>query len=542
MTRPISRRSLLALALAPVCARGGALPRGGQLRFCLRSEPKTFHPLLVEEGSSETSRYLTGGVLIRVNRQTQLPEPDLALSWKTSPDGRRIIFQLREGVTFSDGGPFSSADVAFTLRALLDPQLHSPTGDAFRSGAGSLMVEAARPDRVTTIFPAPVAGLERLFDQVAILPSGSPLPPAGEGKPPACLGPFVVAEYKPGDHVLLRRNPRYWKTDPSGRRLPYLDSIRLDIQRNREVELLRFRRGEIHLINNLDSEHFEQLSKQGGLSAHDAGPSLEAEMIWFNQVAAAPIPAHQKQWFRAQGFRRAVSEAIHREDLCRVVYHGHATAGAGPISPANRLWFHQGLKPHAFDPRGALGRLEAEGFRRERGGLVDRQGHAVEFSLITNAGNKSRERMAAMVQQDLAQIGIRLNVVALDFSSLLERITRTFHYEACLLGLVNVDLDPNGQMNVWLSSSSNHQWNPRQKSPETPWEAEIDRLMTAQPRPWIAARERRTSTGCRKSSGTRRLSSTWCTRIRSRLPLLLCATTRLSRVGRRRTGMPSGYT
>ena len=84
------------------------------------------------------------------------------------------------------------------------------------------------------------------------------------------------------------------------------------------------------------------------------------------------------------------------------------------------------------------------------------------------------------MQQDLAPLGIRLNIVTLDFPSLLERIGKSFQYESCILGMVNVDLDPSGQMNVWISSSSNHQWNPNQKSPETPWEAEIDRLMRQQ--------------------------------------------------------------
>jgi peptide/nickel transport system substrate-binding protein len=112
--------------------------------------------------------------------------------------------------------------------------------------------------------------------------------------------------------------------------------------------------------------------------------------------------------------------------------------------------------------------------------LFDSQGHAVEFSVITNAGNKSREKMSAMIQQDLAKIGVRLNVVTLDFPSLIERIARTFDYEACLLGLVNDELDPNSQMNVWLSSSENHQWNPRESKPATDWEAEIDNLMRAQ--------------------------------------------------------------
>jgi peptide/nickel transport system substrate-binding protein len=115
------------------------------------------------------------------------------------------------------------------------------------------------------------------------------------------------------------------------------------------------------------------------------------------------------------------------------------------------------------------------------GVLKDRDGHAVEFSLITNAGNKYRERMAAMIQQDLSGIGVKLNIVTLDFPSLIERITRSFDYEACLLGLINNDLDPNSsQMNVWLSSGENHQWNPSQKTPATPWEAEIDKLMHEQ--------------------------------------------------------------
>jgi peptide/nickel transport system substrate-binding protein len=85
-----------------------------------------------------------------------------------------------------------------------------------------------------------------------------------------------------------------------------------------------------------------------------------------------------------------------------------------------------------------------------------------------------------MIQQDLRAIGITVNVTTLDFPSLIQRISQDFNYEAALLGLVNVELDPNSQMNVWLSSSDEHQWNPKQKTPATPWEAEIDRLMRAQ--------------------------------------------------------------
>jgi peptide/nickel transport system substrate-binding protein len=446
----------------------------GTLRFCLRNEPKTFDPLKVEDDGSAAIRYLTGGVLVRVNRQTQELEPELALSWKVSKDGRQISFRLRSGVSFSDGTAFSAADVAYTVQQLMDPTLHSATGDAFRSGTGSVETKIISPTQISVRFPAPVAGLDRLFDQVAILSEHSPK------KEMAVLGPFMVADYKPGATVLLQRNPYYWKTDEQGRKLPYLDSIELDIQPNRDVEMLRFKRGELDLINSLDSEYFDKLAATSPQLVHDAGPSLDSEQLWFNEVAKAPIPDYKKNWFRSVSFRRAISEAINREDLSRIVFHGHAQPALGPFSPANKFWFNSKLKPQPYDPGAALKALEGEGFRIENGTLKDKDGNEVVFSIITNAGNKARERMAVLIQDDLQKIGIHVNVVTLDFPSLIERMTQSFDYEAIILGLTNVDLDPDGEMNVWLSSSENHQWNPQEKVPETPWEADIDRLMRAQ--------------------------------------------------------------
>ena len=202
--------------------------------------------------------------------------------------------------------------------------------------------------------------------------------------------------------------------------------------------------------------------------------------MWFNQVPGSPLPAYKKAWFTSTNFRRAISASINREDLARVVFRGHARPAVSWLSPANKFWFNARLAPHPFDPKAAMQTLAQDGFRLQNGALHDRDGHLVEFSIITNAGNKYRERMATMIQQDLAGIGIRLNVVTLDFPSLIERITRSFNYEACLLGFVNNDLDPDSQMTVWLSSGENHAWNPAQKSPATAWEAEIDRLMRAQ--------------------------------------------------------------
>ncbi|HZP25163.1 MAG TPA: ABC transporter substrate-binding protein [Terriglobales bacterium] len=445
-----------------------------ELRFYLRSEPKTFNPALVADDSSETVRYLTGGVLLRLNRQSQNLQPELAQAWTVSRDGRTITFTLRKNVRFSDGTPFSALDVKYTMEQLMDPALHSPTGDAFRSSSGRMIVTVLGPDKVAITFPAPVAGLAALFDQVAIVSSQS------ARHEMASLGPFYIAEHKPGSYVYLRRNPNYWKHDVSGRQLPYLDSIKLEIQSNRDIEFLRFTRNEIHLINSMDADYFDRLALSAPAKVRDAGPSLDSEQMWFNQVPTAPIPAYKREWFRSRSFRLAISSGISRDDLCKVVFKGHATPARGPVSPANKFWFNARLQPVPLDTKRALQLLEQDGFRLSSGKLYDRAGHPVEFSIVTNAGNRAREAMATMIQQDLRAAGITVNVVTLDFPSLIQRISKSFDYEAALLGLVNDELDPNAQMNVWLSSSEEHQWNPQQSAPATPWEAEIDQLMRAQ--------------------------------------------------------------
>ena len=137
--------------------------------------------------------------------------------------------------------------------------------------------------------------------------------------------------------------------------------------------------------------------------------------------------------------------------------------------------------------------LQSAGFRRAGANapLLDPAGHPVKFSILTNAGNRGREKMATLIQQDLSALGIEVRVVTLDFPALVERLMHTGDYEACLLGLANVDPDPNAMMNLWLSSSPNHQWNPSEKTPATPWEATIDQEMQTQATAPTAAERKR---------------------------------------------------
>lgn len=463
---------LLALCAGGIGMAAHAEQPGGEIAWALHSEPRTFDPARVDDQSSETVRYLTGGVLLRVNRVTQQTEAALAERWTVSADGRTVLLQLREGLRFSDGSALTAADVVASLRRTLDPATGAPVREEFVQPA-AVVVTAAGQRGVRIQLPQRLVALGKILDEIAIEPA------AHFGDSRVTAGPFRVESVKAGECVLLRRNPFYWKKDGAGRSLPYLETVRMDIVSNRERERLAFARGQYEFIDNVPAEDYDDLAKSTP-GARDLGPSLNTEQMWFNQASWAPLPAFEKAWFANVAFRQAVSMAIHRGDLARIAYRGHATPAYSFVSPANGAWYNRDLRVRHEDPRTALTLLEGAGFRMAGRQLVDAAGNPVRFSILTNAGNRAREKMAALIQQDLAALGMQVSVVRLDFPALVDRLMHTAAYEAALLGLSNVDPDPNGMMNVWMSGSPNHQWNPSEKTPATEWEAEVDRLMQAQ--------------------------------------------------------------
>jgi peptide/nickel transport system substrate-binding protein len=458
----------LAATMATPCSAQAAPRMPGELVWTIGYDPKTFDPAKVDDQESELVRYLTAGVLLRFNRLTQKVEPELAQSWSLSPNGTTLTFRLRSNLQFSDGSGLTSKDAAWSIRRVLDPATGAPAAEEFVSPE-KVTVETPDPSTVVVHLPKRVTGIGKVFDEIAIEPANRP----SEGRVTA--GPFIVADYRRSQYVRLSRSARY--RSAAGGAPAIASGVRLDILENPEQEVRLFARGEYDLIDELQPDYFELLKKKDPTAARDLGPSLNTEQMWFNQSPGAPLPAWEKAWFQSRAFRVAVSQAIHRADLARIAYLGHATPAYTFISPANSAWYNRNVSAPQTDVAVAKAELAREGFHWRGSELEDSAGHAVKFSILTNAGNAARQKMADLIQQDLAALGMQVSVVALDFPALIERLMHTQDYEACLLGLENVDPDPDAMMNVWLSSSPNHQWNPSEKSPATAWEAEIDREM-----------------------------------------------------------------
>jgi peptide/nickel transport system substrate-binding protein len=476
---------------------------GGRLVVSLRAEPKTLNPLTAADAPSR--EVILGAMqadLIHINRATQLTEPALAKSWKVSGDNLQYTLTLRKGLRFSDGHPVDADDVLFTFRVYLDENVHATQRDLLIIGGKPIAVHKADAWTVVFQLPKPYGVGERLFDGLAILPRHLLEKPYSEGKLAqtwtlstpadqwAGLGPFRLKEYVAGQRLVLERNPFYWKQDSKGKRLPYLDELDFLFVPSSDAQVLRFQSGETDVISRLGAENFSALARQQhGYTMSDAGPGLEYNFLFFNLndlgEKGSPEIARKQKWFREVKFRQAVSLAVDREAIVRLVYQGRGAALWGPVTPGNRRWVNTSLSHPVRSIDRARELLKEAGFSGVNdpngdAALMDAEGKPVEFSILTSSSSADRTKMATLIQDDLKQLGMRVQVAPLEFRSLIDRVTQTKEYDACLLGLASFDADPNSDLNVWLSSGGTHLWNPSQTHPATAWEAEIDRLMEQQ--------------------------------------------------------------
>ncbi|MFY9689220.1 MAG: ABC transporter substrate-binding protein [Candidatus Acidiferrales bacterium] len=473
---------------------------GGKLVVALRSEPKTLNPMLAEDAASQdVIRCLTAD-LIDINRATQKTEPALAKSWAVSRDGKQYTLRLRRGIRFSDGQPLTADDVVFSFQLYLDEKIDSPQRDLLIVGGKPIAVEKIDSDTVRFTLAQPYAAADRLFDGFAILPrhllesayqNGSFSQAWGISMAPsqfAGLGPFRLREYVPGERIVLERNPYYWKEDRSGNRLPYLNEIVFLFVSSEDAEAIRFQAGDTDILDRFSAENFAVLAKQQAARHYrldDLGPGLEYNFFFFNLndlgSKASPDLVRKQTWFADVRFRQAVSAAIDREAIVRLVYNGRATPLWTQVTPGNKLWIDPSIPRPARSLEQARELLKASGFCwKSDGTLVDAKGAPVEFSILTSSSNAQRVKIATLIQDDLSHLGMNVHVVSLEFHAMVDRLLNSHDYEAAVMGLASGDADPTAEMNVWMSNGDTHLWHPNETKPATPWEAEIDRLMQEQ--------------------------------------------------------------
>ena len=473
--------------------------RGGNLVVAVNADPASFNRMLTAMFAHTTVTDRLSADLVHINRATMELEPALAKSWDGSPDGRTYTVRLRQGLRFSDGGPFTADDVLFTFQVLQDPK----TGAYL---AGQVEVDGSFPQvtkidqyTVRLVYQRSVGMGLRSLDSVPMLPrnrlasayaAGTLSSAWGPGTPPgqiAGLGPFRLREYVRGERIVLERNPYYWKKDKAGQTLPYLDAITFLIVPDRNSEVMRFQAGEIDLLNSFNPDSyasFQRAQGRGNFTIRNLGPGLAMDFLWFNMnpLNRRPIKSEQDgvnlSLFSRREFRQAISCALDRDGIVRSVYLGLAAPQFGPISSGNSKWYDQSLKAAACDPARARALLAGIGLTDSDGDGTLEYGptrRPLVISLLTARGNTAREKTAQIIRDNLAKIGIRLEIQLLLPNELVARLLNSLDYEAILFAFTPTDVVPDLQTDFWYSSGKNHAWAPAQEKPQTAWEADVDR-------------------------------------------------------------------
>jgi len=476
---------------------GGTAPvRGGELVVSVRTDPQSFNWFTKRDGTTQLVTYLTQARAVRVNRVTQETEPWLAEGWTRSEDGRRYTLTLRPGIAFADGQPFTSADVVFSADAAYDEA--SVIADGVMVGGKRLQMTAADPRTVVITFPEPFGPGLRILDNLPIMPKHRLEPTLragafgrawGVGAPVDAvtgLGPFVLAEYDPGQRIVFTRNPRYFRKDANGVQLPYLDRVVVQIVSDQDAEVLRLQAGQVDMsgaeIRPEDYAPLRRAADAGRVQLLDLGVTYDPDSLWFNLKPGAFGGDPRAAWLQRDELRQAISLAVDRKAFVDTVFLGAAVPVWGPVTSSNKKWYSADLPHPPYDPARARQLLASIGLtdRNGDGVLEDAHGAPARFTLLTQKGITSHERGAAVIRDDLKKVGLVVDVVPLEGNTVVKSFLVDQQYDAVYFRVGTTETDPASNADYWLSSGGSHVWNLAQKTPATPWERRIDEMMARQ--------------------------------------------------------------
>ena len=474
--------------------------RGGSLTYRVTGPVNTLSYFAAKDATSVVvTLFLMNDRIVAYDHAKQEHVPLLAESYIPAADGRTLDLTLREGLKFSDGQPLTTADVEFTLKAVYDKRTASPIfRDGLLVGGKEIETKIVDPRKMQLIFPEKIASFENYLENLAVLPKHALEADFQAGKlesswgistdPKTVItsGPFVVDSVQPGEKVTLKRNPNYWRKDETNAQFPYLDTLVVETVSDPNNTIARLQQGTVDMADLIRPSDFAALkTTDGPVKPYDAGPGLGTDHIWFNLNTKKSTgellegtPKHK--WFSDKRFRNAIAHAVDRTTIATNTLQGLATPLYGFVPAGNKVWLDPNLAKKEYDLEKARALLKEAGFeQRDNGGkseLYDSAGNRVEFTLIVPAENEPRKLMAAVIQEDLAKLGIAMQIAPIEQQNITPRWSDTFDYDAILMGTTQSGLDPSGFITFLKSSGTVHQWHPKQKTPATDWEAKIDEL------------------------------------------------------------------
>ncbi len=456
-----------------------------RLVFTIGSDPKTFNSAL-SNSLPRIFDYVDEG-LISENSKGEI-EPALAESWQGSPDGKSITFKLRKNLKWSDGVPLTVDDVLFTFNDIyLSKTIPTDTQDGLRIGKERKLptVKKIAADRIEFTTPEPFAPFLRSLG-VGIMPahklSKTITQKDSAGKPEflstwgintnpkdlvAC-GMFVLDSYTPGERLVFKKNPYYWRKDDRGKQQPYIDRVVWQIVESPDTSLVQFRSGDLDAFGVSPSffSLIKKGEKQGGYKVYNGGPSSSTTFMFFNlnqgeRDGKPLLDPVKSRLFNNVKFRQAIAYGLNRQRMITNIYRGLGSPQDSPISVSSPYYLSraQGLPSYDYNPKKAKELLLAAGFKyNEQGQAIDEDGNRVRFTLLVGAGSKSGEAVGTQIKQDLGAIGVEVDFTPVAWSLIVDKLDNSLNWDAIIMSFTG-GIEPNDGANLWSINGSSHVFN-----------------------------------------------------------------------------------
>ena len=371
-----------------------------------------------DAASHEAAGYVFNG-LVRYDKNLRL-EGALARTWDVSPDGKKITFHLRRDVKWQDGAPFTSADVMFTYRRMIDPRTPTPYGEDFKQ-----VRRASAPDPYTFVveYARPFAPALASWG-MDILPkhllekypdiSKSPL-----NKKPVGTGPYRFVEWRTGEKVVYDANPDYFEGKP------YIARVVTRVIPDQATMFLELKSGGMDTMTLTPPQYTRQTD----------APDFRASFAKYKYLASAYTYLGFRlshPFFKDRRVRQAIACAADKKALIDGVLLGLGQEATGPYKPGT--WaYNPNVRKYPHDPARAKALLAEAGWKEKDGTLV-KDGQPFEFTVLTNAGNEARAKTAAILQQNLAEVGIAMKIRTVEWAAFINQFIDKRDFDAVILG------------------------------------------------------------------------------------------------------------
>ncbi|MBO7094430.1 MAG: ABC transporter substrate-binding protein [Spirochaetia bacterium] len=475
---------------------------GGTWRDTYAEDPKSFNPFSNLDGTYTTVTNLILDYLFDYDQDTKEWSGNIVESYNVTTDLEHdrmdLHCRLRDDIYWSDGVKMTAEDVVWYFENIENNKEIYPLGE---QGLYITMPDGSRQKYTIEKtgeyefcyhFPRIVSEPLLVVNTGTIVAKHIWEPVLKQGKkaveafwgittPPEELvgnGAFLLDKLIPGERIIFKRNPNYWKKDEWGQQLPYIDKIILTYTPDSNSDLLKFQKGETdaYALRGQDLPTLLPESGKGRFDIWNGGPAGGYTSLIFNHNPDT-LPDWKFRLFTDIKFKQAISCLIDRQTIINQTTNGLSQPQYNVIGENNRYYDPSTDTPYSYNPEQAVKLLEEAGYIDRNGDGIreDGQGNPLSFSILTWSTDPVTQDYLNIIVSDLQNVGIKALLQTADYNVIAQKLINTYDWECYLAGM-SMPTFPEQWYNIWLPGGNLHYWHPKQKEPTLEWEKKLDTL------------------------------------------------------------------